>query len=208
MEFGVPQDSFHLRNEWGVAGCDIPHRFVTSLIYKIPLTSRGQAFGGVLAGLRYPLADWQFAAIYQIQSGFPFTVGVFGDTANAGSLLNVNPVRADVVPGVSPELLPSQRSAARWFNPSAFVTPPAFTFGNVGRNTMRGPSLNKADLALDRSFSLRERPELSFRAEFFNLLNHTNLGTPERFVNTPQFGSITEAATSARQIQLALRLKF
>jgi hypothetical protein len=118
-------------------------------------------------------------------------------------------VRANVVPGVSPHLPPpGQRSAARWFNTAAFATPPAFAFGNVGRNTMRGPSLNKADLALERQFSLREKREVSFRAEFFNVFNHTNLGTPERFINTPQFGSITDAATPARQIQLALRLKF
>ena len=133
---------------------------------------------------------------------------MFGDTANAGSLLNINPVRASVVPGVSPELPAGERSADRWFNTAAFTTPPSFTFGTVGRNTLEGPSLNKADIALERHFALGEVSQLQFRAEFFNAFNHTNLDAPERFVNTPQFGIITMAATPARQIQFALRLSF
>jgi hypothetical protein len=208
MESEVPQDSFDLRKEWSLAGCDIPHRFVTSLIYRVPFTSQRKKFKGALNKVKYLLTDWQIGAIYQIQSGFPFTIGVFGDTANAGALLNINPVRASVVPGVSPNLGSGQRSADRWFNTDAFTTPPAFTFGNVGRNTMRGPSLNKADLALQREISLGETKQVNFRAEFFNLFNHTNLGVPERFVNTPQFGSIFMAMTPARQIQFAVRFKF
>ena len=53
-----------------------------------------------------------------------------------------------------------------------------------------------------------ERMKFQFRAEFFNALNKVNLGTPDRFVNTPQFGTITEAATPGRQIQLSARLSF
>jgi hypothetical protein len=64
------------------------------------------------------------------------------------------------------------------------------------------------DLALVRDFTLTERAKLQFRGEFFNALNHTNLGTPDRFVNTPQFGTIREATTPGRQIQLSARLSF
>jgi hypothetical protein len=64
------------------------------------------------------------------------------------------------------------------------------------------------DLALARAFSLTERAKFQFRAEFFNALNHTNLGTPDRFVNTPQFGTISEAATPGREIQLSARFSF
>ena len=94
------------------------------------------------------LGDWQVALIHQAQSGFPFTISVFGDTANAGASLNVNPVRANVVQGASPYLPDDERSANRWFNTAAFATPPAFTFGNVGRNTVYGPGLQKTDVAL------------------------------------------------------------
>ncbi len=64
------------------------------------------------------------------------------------------------------------------------------------------------DLAVMRAFPLRERLSMEFRAEAFNSLNHSNFGTPNRFVNTPQFGTITEASTSGRVFQLSARLSF
>ncbi len=203
MESEVPQDSFNLDAEWGPGGCDVPHRFVASVLYKLPMGGEGRrSFFGRL------ISNWQVAGIFQAQSGFPFTISVFGDTANAGSLLNVNPVRADLVPGVDPNLPKGERSADKWFDTDAFSTPAAFTFGNVGRNSMRGPGMYKLDVALEKQILLGGAREMQFRVECFNCTNHTNLGTPERFVNTPQFGTITMAATSARQIQFALRMQF
>jgi hypothetical protein len=64
------------------------------------------------------------------------------------------------------------------------------------------------DLALDRNFVVTERVNLQFRGELFNAFNHTNLGIPNRFVNTPQFGTITETATPNREVQLSVRLSF
>jgi hypothetical protein len=208
MEPEVPQDSFNPDADWGPAGCDIRHRFVASLIYQIPLSSTASSGNAWRRAAQWLLGDWQVALIHQAQSGFPFTISVFGDTANAGALLNVNPVRANVVSGVSPYLPDDERSADRWFNTAAFTTPPAFTFGNVGRNTVYGPGLQKTDVALQRTFGLVGRTALDIRLEAFNLFNHTNLGTPERYVNTPQFGSVIMAATPARQIQFAGRFTF
>src|SRR6185295_9776909 len=132
MEPEVPQNSFDLDAEWGPAGCDIRHRFVASVLYQVPFAAHGDSSSPWTKAARWVLGDWQLAGIIQAQSGFPFTISVFGDTANAGALLNVNPVRANVVPGVSPYLPADQRSGDRWFNTGAFVTPPAFTFGDVG----------------------------------------------------------------------------
>ncbi len=204
-EAEVPQNSFDPAADWGPAGCDIRHRFVASVIYKIPYASTG----GVTTGekiARGVFGGWQASLIYQLQSGFPFTVSVFGDTANAGSLLNVNPIRANVVPGVSPEV--EHPNADMWFNTAAFVTPPPFTFGTATRNSLWGPGLKKADLALDREIPLNGALKFHFRLEAFNLFNTVNYNTPNRFVNTPQFGTITEAATSARQIQFVFRATF
>ena len=64
------------------------------------------------------------------------------------------------------------------------------------------------DLALARAFRIGERTNFQFRAEAFNALNKVNLGTPNRFVNTPQFGTITMAMTPGREIQLSARLSF
>jgi hypothetical protein len=209
MEPEVPQDSYNLAPEWGPGGCDIRHRFVTSLIYQLPLTSQAPQRGGSLArAAKWLAGDWQVAVIHQMQSGFPFTISVFGDTANAGALLNVNPVRASVVPGQSSALPADQRTTDRWFNTAAFTTPAAYTFGDAGRNSVYGPGLQKTDVALQRDFSVVGHTIVEFRAEAFNVFNHTNLSTPERFVNTPQFGSVIMASTPARQIQFAGRLKF
>jgi hypothetical protein len=173
------------------------------------VSSQAPQRGGRLGrAAKWLIGDWQVAVVHQVQSGFPFTVSVFGDTANAGALLNVNPVRANVVPGESPYLPDDERTADRWFNTAAFTTPPAYTFGNAGRNSVYGPGLQKTDVALQRDFRLVGATRLEIRAEAFNVFNRTNLGTPERFVNTPQFGSVIMAATPARQIQFVGRLKF
>src|SRR5207302_1807009 len=84
--------------------------------------------------------------------------------------------------------------------------PSAYKFGNLGRNTVEGPGMQLLDLALTREFRITESTGIQFRTEFFNALNHTNLGTPNRFVNTPQFGTITMAMHPGREIQFGARL--
>jgi hypothetical protein len=198
FESAIPQNNRNLAAEKGPA-CDVRHRFSLSAVYDLPRLSRR---GLIDVATR----NWHLSAVYQIQSGFPFTVSVFGDTANAGTLLGENPIRANYTG--EPVFGPGTRTADRWFNPAAFAAPPAFAFGNVGRNTIYGPGMQTLDLALHREFNLTERTNFQFRAEFFNALNHTNLGTPNRFVNTPQFGTITEASTPGREIQLSARFSF
>jgi len=198
FESAAPQNNSNLITEKGPA-CDVRHRFALSTVYALP--SWGQS------GFRnWITKDWRLSAIYQAQSGFPFTISVFGDTANAGTLLGENPIRANYT-GL-PVFGSGTRTADQWFNPAAFSTPAAFTFGNVGRNTVYGPGRQTLDLALQREFSFTEQIKFQIRAEAFNALNHSNLGTPNRFVNTPQFGTITEAATPGREIQFGVRLSF
>jgi hypothetical protein len=198
FESAIPQNNGDLTAEKGPA-CDIRHRFALSAVFDIPALN----ISGVIRDLT---RNWHLSAVYQAQSGFPFTISVFGDTANAGTLLGENPIRANVTG--QKVFGPGTRTADLWFNPGAFATPAAFTFGNVGRNSIYGPGLQTLDLALAREFGLTERFKFQFRAEFFNALNHTNLGTPNRFVNTPQFGTITEAATPGREIQFTARISF
>ena len=180
-------------------GCDIRHRFALSAVYEIPQVEGSPA-------VRALTRNWQLSAVYQAQTGFPFTISVFGDTANSGTVLGENPIRANTTG--QPIFGPSTHTASQWFNPAAFATPAAFTFGNVGRNTIYGPGLQTLDMAVVREFTLSERFRFQFRAEFFNALNNVNLGTPNRFVNTPQFGTITEATTPGRQIQFSARFSF
>lgn len=198
FESAAPQNNSDLAAEKGLA-CDIRHRFSLSTVYDVPTLGK--------SGFAHALTkDWRVSAIFQAQSGFPFTISVFGDTANAGTLLGENPIRANYTG--QPIFGVGTHTAASWFNPAAFATPAAFTFGNVGRNSIYGPGRQTLDLALQREFSITEKIKFQIRAEAFNALNHTNLGTPNRFVNTPQFGTITEAATPPREIQLGARLSF
>ncbi|HMG75087.1 MAG TPA: hypothetical protein VK582_16410, partial [Pyrinomonadaceae bacterium] len=198
FESAAPQNNSNLTAEKGLA-CDIRHRFALSTVYDLP--SLGKS-GFARAITR----DWRISAIFQAQSGFPFTISVFGDTANAGTLLGENPIRANYTGQAI--FGTGTHTAASWFNPAAFATPPAFTFGNVGRNSVYGPGRQTLDLALQREFTVTEKVKFQIRVEAFNALNHTNLGTPNRFVNTPQFGTITEAATPPREIQFGARLSF
>ena len=198
FESSIPQNNNDLEAEKG-PGCDVRHRFAMSAVYAAPSWDRSNLTSAVSK-------NWQFSTVYQVQTGFPFTISVFGDTANSGTVLGENPIRANLTG--QPIFGSGTRTPTEWFNPLAFATPAAFTFGDVGRNSVYGPGMQTLDFAVARDFALSEHMRFQFRGEFFNALNHTNLGTPDRFVNTPQFGTITEATTPGRQIQLSARLSF
>src|SRR6202790_4848150 len=197
-EASIPQNSLDLNAEKG-PGCDVRHRFALSSVYAIPAYQR-------TVWMRLLTQNWNLSTIYQIQTGMPFTISVFGDTANSGTVLGENPVRANVTG--QPIFGPGTRTPDKWFNPAAFVAPPAFTYGNVGRNSVDGPGMQTLDLAIERAFRVTEKANFQFRAEAFNALNKTNLGTPDRFVNTPQFGTITMAMTPGREMQVSARISF
>ncbi len=197
-ESAIPQNNSDLAAEKG-PGCDVRHRLALSAVYNIPSFQR-------TSWTKLVTQNWQFSTVYQVQSGMPFTISVFGDTANSGTVLGENPIRANYTG--QPIFGPGTRTASRWFNPAAFATPAAYTFGDVGRNSVYGPSLSTLDIAVVRSFRLTERSSFQFRGEAFNALNQVNLGTPNRFVNTPQFGTITMPMTPGRELQLSARLSF
>src|SRR5207237_3165536 len=140
FEASIPQNNGNLAAEKG-PGCDVRHRFALSAVYDIPTVDGSRA-------VRALTSNWRLSAVYQAQTGFPFTLTVFGDTANSGTVLGENPIRADYTG--QPVFAPNTHSAAQWFNPAAFATPAAFTFGDVGRNTMYGPGMQTLDIALAR----------------------------------------------------------
>lgn len=198
FEAATPQNNDDLSAERG-PGCDIRHRFALSAVYS------SRAYGTNRLE-RILTRDWRGSLEYQTQSGFPLTISVFGDTANAGTVVGENPIRANLTG--QKVFGTGTRNSTKWINPGAFAAPPAYTYGNVGRNSVYGPGLQTMDVGLVREFPVGEKARFEARAEFFNALNHTNLGTPNRFVNTSSFGSITEVATPGREIQLSARLSF
>jgi hypothetical protein len=198
FEAATPQNNDDLNAEKG-PGCDIRSRFALSAVYS----SRAYGRSSIARALT---RDWRGSIEYQAETGFPLTISVFGDTANAGTVVGENPIRANLTG--KPVFGSGTRNSTTWFNPAAFATPPAYTYGGVGRNSVYGPGLQTMDLGVVREFAIAEKARFEMRGEFFNALNHTNFGTPNRFVNTASFGSITEVSTPGREIQVSARVSF
>ena len=135
-----------------------------------------------------------------MQAGAPFTVTTQVDTRNnfsAGAL------RADVV-GV-PALDGDQRTPGRWFNTAAFAQPAAFRNGTGGVGIVRSAGKVNLDISLLKNFPMGDRRKLQLRGEFFNLMNHPNLGNPGNVLGNPGFGVIA-SADPGRRVQLGARL--
>jgi len=204
-ENSPPQDSHNLRLERGLAAFDVRHRWVNSAVADLPF---GAGRRWLNQGLAARLAGrWQLALIHTMQTGFPFTINLSGDTAGIGGGTGAILIRPNAVPGQHWRLPARERTTARWFNTAAFVAPPAFAFGDVGRNTVIGPGLLNFDLMLARGFRLADRVGLQFRGELFNALNKPNYDIVGRILNNPQFG-VVQSQLPPRQIQLGLRLAF
>lgn len=174
------------------------HIFTVSAIYEFPF-GRGKRFGSAMPHVADLLiGGWQLSGIYRYVSGAPLTFVVPGATLGNG--VNARPDIAG-----DPNL--PDPSAALWFNPSAFVAPPRYTFGNSGVGIMYGPSNSVLDSALMKDFNITESKFFQFRWELFNALNHVNLNGPNTTLNQPTTGRITSAG-DARQMQLALKFIF
>jgi Carboxypeptidase regulatory-like domain len=194
-------------SDYGRASFDVRYSAVLQATYDLPF---GRGKDGTRKGWSRALAGgWQASTIVTLQSGLPFTPQLSYNPANDGDTRN--PVRPSWNPNFTGNVtlgLPNE-----YFNPLAFMQPLAGTYGNVGRNILQGPSLEQWDASLAKRWSLGDRLGLQFRGEIFNLLNHTNLNTPNPVVYaaaaggpSPTAGVITSTATTSRQVQLGLKL--
>ncbi|MFZ0640702.1 MAG: carboxypeptidase-like regulatory domain-containing protein [Candidatus Acidiferrales bacterium] len=189
--------------DYGRASFDIRHSAVLNGTYALPFGRGNTEWANRLVG------DWQLSGIETLQSGLPFTPQLSYNPSNDGDTRN--PVRPSLNPNFTGPIILGGPS--EYFNPDAFIQPLPGTYGNVGRNILQGPNLFETDLSLAKKFNLSERLNLQFRAECFNILNHTNLNTPNPVVYTaatggpsPTAGVITSTATTSRQLQLGLKL--
>lgn len=186
------------RGEWASTDSDARHRVNLSWRYTLPL-GPGQRFLNQKNVAGYIAGGWEVAGITVLQSGYPFTVSVSGDPTNTGSVS-----RADVVPGVNPQL--SNRSPNLWFNPSAFTFPTNYRYGNLGRNTLTGPPVYNSDFTLSRKFNITEQCYVSLRGEVYNAFNTPQFGNPSSTLGSSGVGTISSTVRSARQMQFALKL--
>lgn len=193
------QDEYNLRPDRAAADTDVPLIFTTSAVYELPF-GKGKQFAMAGAPAQI-LGGWQANGVLATRTGTPYTVYIDYDNANAGW----GTQRPNLVPGVSTK---GPHTVAEYFNTAAFVTAPQYTFGDVHRNSMRGPGYTDVDVSLFRNFNLFEKSSLQFRSEFFNVLNHPNFGNPDAGLQDQSFGRLNSTSGNQRQIQFALKLKF
>ncbi len=171
------------RSDW-----DMGHMFTASFSWLSP------AHNILLKG-------WQFAGTSQLRTGNPFT-----PTSSLGAVANGTPTQPN---RIASGTLPNP-SVSQWFNVAAFPTVPnnAYLFGNSGRNILDGPGTITVNQTIYRNFAIRERSNLQFRWEVFNVLNHANFQLPIDTVNAVNAATITSVVTPGRQMQFGLRLTF
>jgi hypothetical protein len=117
--------------------------------------------------------------------------------------------RADAVSGTDPiNAGPNSSKLNNYLNPAAFAPAPRSRFGTLGRDTMRGPGANLWDTRISKVTRLRERINLRFLTEFFNVWNHPAFANPATNLSTATFGTITSTVSNARIIQFALKLEY
>jgi hypothetical protein len=149
------------------------------------------------------LNDWELSGIFVVQSGSPFSIFSGRDIALSGT----GNQTADAAGNPKRDHAGKADAIQQWFNTAAFTVPETGRFGNTARNIVRGPGTWNVNLGVFRNVPLGERYRIQFRSEFFNLLNHTNLGTPNNTMNNAAFGRIL-SGSPGRVIQFALKFYY
>jgi len=205
-----PRLFFDERNGRGLADFDIRQNLSVNYVWEIPsLKTRPRA-------LQWALNGWQWAGILHIASGEPFTPIITGDPLGMkGDQFD----RPDVLrgPGCNGSLV-NPGNPLDYIKTQCFAFPnPSTRFGDAGRNILIGPGMLNLDTSLFRNIGSLEKFHAQFRAEFFNVLNHTNFSSPVVPTNnTSLFGAngarissagvLTSTTTTSRQIQFGLKL--
>jgi hypothetical protein len=195
---------YNLKGDWGPSDYNRTNLFVLSGVYQLPI-GRGKLLLSNPNGIVQAIAgNWSVGSIVTLDSGAPFNVLAGGDVANTGG-----PNQRAERTGASPYSGAGfHQNAKDWLNKAAFAVPAPFTYGNEGRNDIVGPAFKNFDFNAAKTFPLFENLNLQFRAEFFNILNHTNYSNPDNGVQDGAFGQILTAAGPGRQVQFALKLVF
>jgi outer membrane receptor protein involved in Fe transport len=206
------QNAYSPAANYGLSDFNSTNTLVGQVLYELPF-GVGKQFA--LHGVADEIAGgWRLSSLFQWHSGVPFTPVVESSIAdgidpgltpsfNAGSLLYPNLVGNPHV---------SNPSVNEWFNTAAFAAPTAGTFGNLGRNTLYGPGFSNVNLSIGKNFRLpREGMSLEFRADAYDVFNHTNYHNPNAALGASDFGEITDSAgyvATLRVLQLGLHFRF
>ena len=198
---GVWQDFYTPQADYGDASVDERNVFNGEFIYRFPV-GRGQHFlnrGGIPDAI---LGGWELTSMFTARNGTPFTplMGVGNDGALSGNW-RPNRIASGKV---------AQPTINEWFDPSAFVEPTPYTFGNAGRDILFGPPFHDMDFALEKKFAIRQLGEggnLTFKAETYDAFDSPNFNLPAASIGVAGAGQITQALDN-RLVQLGMMLNF
>jgi hypothetical protein len=199
----VPQDIRYRFLDRGSSSFDLRHRTTQSVIYDLPF-GKGRHFNMSNSFANAIVGGWQVNGILTLQGGLPFTPTLQTSVSNAG--------------GSRPDRLAtgelSDPTITHWFDTSfgtagaPWATPLQYTYGNGGRNTLRGPHRTNIDCSIFKVATIAEHYKMQFRAEFFNALNHPQFDLPNAAIGGASAGIISSTVGSPRDIQFSLRLSF
>jgi hypothetical protein len=201
------QNNNNLRGERAVSGFDVPHRVIVSYVYDLPF-GKGRKFLSSASGIGDKLiSGWGINGISTFQAGFPLTMTTSTNSTNSfggGS-------RPNYVGGCNASTTGSaQQRLTDWFNTACYAAPPPSTFGNLGRTFtgVRTAGIANYDFSLFKAIAVRERLNIQFRTEFFNIFNRVQFGPPGEVQGNSQFGIVTTQLNLPRLVQFALRLNY
>lgn len=186
----------------GLAAFDVRHNAVVSYIWDIPV-GRGRRLELSNAFLNGLIGGWQFNGITTARRGTPFTPALSFNPANAG-----HPRPNRIADGNLPR---GERSAARWFDPTAFAPAVPFNYGDAGRNILIGPGFFNTDFGLFKRFKFEgptRRNEIQIRLEAFNVFNEPHYRQPNATVDLLDAGRITGIVGTMREMQIGIKYLF
>jgi hypothetical protein len=194
------QDPYNFERDKGVAGFDLTHIFSTGVVYELPF-GRGRRWSTGNSALDEIAGGWQLNGILSLSSGRPYDVQVPIEIANTNNISGA----------LRPNVVGDPHEGTTKLNPiniNAFALPAAFTFGDMGRNSLRSDWNRNLDISLFRNFQLTEAKKLEFRFEAFNVTNTPVFGMPDNNITDGNFGQVSSTANTERQLQLALKFYF
>jgi hypothetical protein len=203
-------DPYNRFYDYGLCSFDIRHAFVANGVYSLPF--RGNRL----------VSGWQVASIIRANTGLPITIQEGADITDLGGIQGDRPNYSGTCPGGRDQVLGKWYN---WFNSSCYSAQAFGSLGNVPRSSVEGPDFFNLDFSLIKNTKLWERLDTQFRAEFFNVLNHTNFAEPTAlgvivanpvgpgYVAAPtgelgDSGAVAATANTSRQIQFALKFTF
>ena len=203
---GLPTNQYNARADYGPANFDREYVFTLAHTLELPFGPGRKFASGAHGAVRALIADWAFRGITSYSSGLPFSPSL-GNQANLNS-----PDQTTRPQVIGDPLAGINQNRNLWFNPAAYTVNPLYTFGNAGRNSLRGPNFFEADWSLSKGFRIRERASLEFRWEVFNAFNRTNLALPNTQVDSGAGGLIQDLqlgpTSGPRNMQFGAHIQF